>query len=154
MAQLKQGMMTRHMNGEVIDGHFIAGAEIAFGDPVAVNPAGDADVVSKYGGSFTFFQGFAVRGGGSFTRNDDGLAVEKLSYQAGDLVAVAKKGFIALKVAANVTAGKRVALTTTGAIVDEDNAGAALILSGSRFTESGAANSVVEAEINFPAAEA
>lgn len=154
MAVLKAGMLTRHMQGEVIDGHFIAGAEIAFGDPVAVNPAGSADVVRKYGGSYTFFQGFAVRDSGSFTRDSDGLAVEKLSYQAKDLVAVAKKGFIALRVSANVTAGKRVALTSSGAIVDEDNGGAVLTLSGTRFTESGSSGSVVEAEINLPGAQA
>lgn len=153
MAELKAGMLTRHMQGEVIDGHFIAGAEIAFGDPVAVNPAGDPDVVRKYGGSYTFFQGFAVRATGSFTRDSDGLAVEKLSYQAKDLVAVAKKGFIALKVAANVTAGKRVALTASGAIVDETSGSADLVLSGARFTESGSSGDVVEAEINFPGHE-
>lgn len=153
MAQLKQGMMTRHMSGEVIEGRFIAGAEIAFGEPVAVNPAGDPDVVRKYGGSFTFFQGFAVRDSGSFKRDAEGLAVEKLAYQAGDLVAVAKKGFVALKVNANVTAGKRVALTTTGGIVDETDGGADLILGGTRFMQSGSANDIVEAEINLPAPE-
>lgn len=150
---MKAGMMTRHMGDEVIDGSFIAGEEIAFGAPVALNPAGDPRVVRKYGGSYTYVQGFAVRDGGSFKRTEDGTAVEKLSYQAGDPVAVAKKGVIALAVSGNVTMGKKVALTSTGGIVDETASGAAVVLTGAWFRQSGSSGDVVEVELNLPAYE-